>query len=70
MFGDVDCNVLRLNGADIVFDHNKPYITSGGFGDLFIGTHYTKGRVALKRLKSDDTTQREVSAVLDSLVRY
>ncbi len=56
---------LYLEG-DIRFDSDRPVKTSGGFGDLFSGTHQDDGKVALKRLRipTDDDPRVRSTAFL------
>ncbi|KAG8895589.1 hypothetical protein FRB99_000451, partial [Tulasnella sp. 403] len=51
-----------LIGSKIKFKGNKP-IASGGFGQIFQGTHDVHGAVALKRLKVDNPELQNIASL-------
>lgn len=58
--GSTSEGTILFMDNDIEIPNAQPANTSGGFGDLFIGIHPTRGKVALKRLRSHDESQLHV----------
>jgi hypothetical protein len=63
-------STLYLDG-DVNFDSDGPASEVGGYGDVFTGTTYRDGRVALKRLRLRGSLEdRFVSRVASKCICY